>query len=313
MIPRNLFRSTRGLLLLAAIPGFLGISVLLISRALAKEELPVAFLMLQIGFVCILTFVLLATTRHARKQSQDVTARNAATPCDDSCAAILDDLKDHMAFEELAPAQDLLLLDSSGGATLAKRGGPLFGVLPRAKDIRVLLANPSATERAAGVANPSFREELDKSMRCLESLRRAGKRVSLKFCDYLPSCKLAIVGERVWVQDLRTIDAGHDEYIVALQPTVMEEETKSLKARLIDLWKDCRHPEYDFDTGDLIYRDQSGAETDRVPLARNAWWRRNARRAVRAQSEPVSMFAPTRPGLALSLRPRKNHTSQSIA
>src|SRR5258708_20151663 len=78
-----------------------------------------------------------------------------------------------------------------------------------------------------------------------------------------------VLGDYVWVQDCHSGFAVREqpEFVFALQH---REPRQGLFVPFymvfLNRWNDTRHPEYDFDANELVYRDSSGKETGRDVL-----------------------------------------------
>jgi hypothetical protein len=219
----------------------------------------------------------------------------------------------HLA-EAIPPAREAFVLALTGHDTFSHEGGPLFDVLSQAQEIRVLLTDPFSTavkQRSETfppeIALSSLQKQVRESIHYLETLRRAGKRVRLKFLVEEPFWKVAIIGERAWVQFCHSsYDLTREPaYVFALKPQRPREGMYvPFYAYFIDQWNDVDHPEYDFKTGELVYRDSAEAEVKRVDLERHADWKMTQRRALRAHSEPLRTLGPIQ-AHAISGRPRR--------
>jgi hypothetical protein len=88
--------------------------------------------------------------------------------------------------------------------------------------------------------------------------------------DEEPFWKLVVLGDYVWVQHCHSGFAvkQQPEFVFALQH---REPRHGLFVPFymvfLNQWNDARHPEYDFDTNELVYRDASGKETGRDVLS----------------------------------------------
>src|SRR3989442_1714117 len=96
-----------------------------------------------------------------------------------------------------------------------------------------------------------------------------GREALEKAYEEEPFWKLIVLGDYVWVQHCHS---GFEvrqqpEYVFALQHG---EPRHGLFVPFymvfLNQWNDARHPEYDFDTNELVYRDASGKETGRAVL-----------------------------------------------
>src|SRR5438552_1913128 len=96
-----------------------------------------------------------------------------------------------------------------------------------------------------------------------------GKKVTLKFYDEEPFWKVVVLGDHVWVQHCHHgCELNQQpEYVFALQH---HDPRRGLfvpfYTYFLERWNESRHPEYDFDSSQLVYRDAAGHETGRAPL-----------------------------------------------
>jgi len=174
----------------------------------------------------------------------------------------------------LPVAPDASILTVTGFDTFARGESLLRDALDKAYEIRVLLLNPYA--RGARVRIDSLPPEItwqdlvrevDASIAYLSSLRTLGKKVTLKFYDHAPFWKIVVRGEHVWVQYCHGgCEIKHEpEYVFALN---RREPRQGLYVpfymHFLEEWNDVGHPEYDFGTRELVYRDAAGTELRRV-------------------------------------------------
>jgi len=153
----------------------------------------------------------------------------------------------------------------------------LRGVIGKAYEIRVMLVNPvgkALRERADSLPPEitvlTLHTEIEATIGYLSGLRKFGKKVKLKFYDEEPFWKLIVLGDYIWVQHCHSGFAVREqpEFVFALQH---REPRHGLFVPFymvfLNQWNDARHPEYDFDTNELVYRDASGKETGRDVLS----------------------------------------------
>jgi hypothetical protein len=173
--------------------------------------------------------------------------------------------------------RDVFVLTLTGFDTFVERNSPLNGLFATAYEIRVMLLNPAceASMRrvdamsAQDVGLQSLLKEITASIAYLASLHRTGKRVSLKFYEHEPVWKVVVLGDHVWVQHCHH---GFEvkrqpEYVFALQNNAPRQGFfVPFYMYFLNHWNETHHPEYDFDTHELIYRDKAGNETRRAPL-----------------------------------------------
>lgn len=172
--------------------------------------------------------------------------------------------------------RDVTIMAITGYGTFAAEDASLRRVLHECYEVRVMLMNPYS-EAAAGYANvhadPSaalaeFRRETEESIACLRRLQAQGKQVALKLYDDAPFWKLVFTGEHAWV---RCCHNGRNfeknpEYVFALQADKPNRGFfPAFYTYFLNKWNDLRHPDYNFESDELIYRGQDGAELRRVP------------------------------------------------
>ena len=178
---------------------------------------------------------------------------------------------------QLPAPRDAFALTLAGYDTFVADDSLLRGVIGKAYEIRVMLVNPvgKALRERADTLPPeitvlTLHTEIEATIGYLSGLRKFGKKVNLKFYDEEPFWKLIVLGDYVWVQHCHSGFAVTEqpEFVFALQH---REPRHGLFVPFymvfLNQWNDARHPEYDFDTNELVYRDASGKETGREVLS----------------------------------------------
>ena len=178
---------------------------------------------------------------------------------------------------QLPAPRDAFALTLTGYDTFVADHSLLRGVIGKAYEIRVMLVNPvgkALRERADSLPPEitvlTLHTEIEATIGYLSGLRKFGKMVKLKFYDEEPFWKLIVLGDYVWVQHCHSGFAVREqpEFVFALQH---REPRHGLFVPFymvfLNQWNDARHPEYDFDTNELVYRDASGKETGREVLS----------------------------------------------
>jgi hypothetical protein len=177
----------------------------------------------------------------------------------------------------LPASRDVYVLAVTGYNTFVDRNSLFEGVLGNGYDIKVMLLHPASggarehvqsfTDGALG--GDALVHEVEASIACLDRLRRAGKKVELKFYGYAPTWKIVVLDEHVWVQychrgtELKTAP----EYVFALHPRDPKRGFYvPFYKHFTENWNNGGHPEYDFETRELVYRDVTGNETRRAPF-----------------------------------------------
>ncbi len=184
--------------------------------------------------------------------------------------------RERALVSQLPAARDAFVLTLTGYDTFVADDSLLRGVIEKAYEIRVMLVNPigkALRERADSLPPEitvlTLHTEIEAVVAYLSRLRKFGKKVTLKFYDEEPFWKLIVLGDYVWVQHCHSGFAVKEqpEFVFALQ---QREPRHGLFVPFymvfLNQWNDARHPEYDFDTNELVYRDSSGKETGRDVL-----------------------------------------------
>jgi len=157
--------------------------------------------------------------------------------------------------------------------------------LDMAYEIRVMLANPygkGVAGRVQSLDDPetmlqAYRHETEVSIAYLRKLAAAGKKVTLKFYEEPPFWKLVVTGEYVWVQYCHD---GHEvktqpEYVFGLQHGNPQWGFFApFYKYFLDQWNDPRHPEFNFETSELVLRNGEGNEIQRTvfpPQGEEGW------------------------------------------
>ena len=184
-------------------------------------------------------------------------------------------LRRRSIHKKLACARDVCILSITGHDTFGAENRELQEALEKAYEIRVMLANPYAdgvVNRVQSFGKPedllqAYRQETEESIAYLRKLAAAGKKIALKLYDGSPFWKLVVIGEYVWVQhyhDGREASV-QPEYVFGLQHGNPERGFFApFYKYFLDQWNDPRHPDFNFETSELIYRNADGNEIGRV-------------------------------------------------
>jgi hypothetical protein len=176
----------------------------------------------------------------------------------------------------ISAARDACILTLTGSDIFAEDRSLLRGALQSAYEVRVLLANPAGKglRRRVDALPPEvslsdYCKEIEASIACLAELRKAGKKVALKFYEHEPLWKVVVLGDHVWVQHFHSgLEVKHQpEYVFALQHHRPREGLYiPFYVHFLEQWARPSDPEYDFDTNELVYRDAAGNERARAAL-----------------------------------------------
>lgn len=184
---------------------------------------------------------------------------------------------DRKLLDRITGTRDVSVMSVTGYDTFVSQRRNLRNVIDHSYELRVMLVNPygaGAMRRVQSLGDPAplletYCQETAATIERLAALTASGKRVTLKFYEDPPFWNLIVTGEYVWVQYCHD---GHElknqpEYVFALQK---DQPTQGLFSafyvHFLNQWSDLRHPEYDFSTRELIYRNDKGNEVKRQPF-----------------------------------------------
>jgi hypothetical protein len=167
------------------------------------------------------------------------------------------------------------VIGSSGYNTLGDRAGDLAGMLDKCLGAHILLVNPhsrDASTRIQAIGHPDltldgFRDEVRQSIVLLKRLKAMGKAVKLKLYADAPLVKMAILGDYLWLQHYHADADLHamPEYVLRHNPR--SQGLYTLYTHYFEQrWNSSGIPEYDLDTDELVYRNDTGNEIHRMPL-----------------------------------------------
>jgi len=176
----------------------------------------------------------------------------------------------------MSTARDAYILTLTGYDTFIENRSLLRDALQSAYEIRVMLINPVGKGMRRRVASMppditllSYHKEIEASIACLAELRKAGRNITLKFYEHEPFWKVIVLGDHVWVQHFHAgFEVKHQpEFVFALRPSSPREGLYvPFYMHFLDQWSQPGNPEYDFESNELIYRDDAGNEVRRAAL-----------------------------------------------
>lgn len=240
------------------------------------ENNTASLLVTEISLAAVLVILLNGAKVAWSNRDRLISARSACLVYARECSTWLTRWKQRRFLRRFPRTRDALILTLTGFDTLVDPRSPFPEILERAYEIRVMLMHPygKALERrvatlSEAITLDSFRQEIAASMERLAALRRTGKKLTLKFYDQEPFWKVIVLSDHVWVQYC------HNGLEVKQQPEYAFELQHHdprqgffvpFYMHFIQFWDQPGHPEYDFDTGELVYRDPTGNEIRRAPL-----------------------------------------------
>lgn len=209
--------------------------------------------------------------------------------------------RERALIKRLPTARDASVLTMTGYNTFVDKDSLLRGVLEEAYEIRVMLVNPvgEGLRRRLEALPPevtlsSFHAEIEASIRYLAELRKRGKAITLKFYEHEPFWKVIVLGDHAWVQHCHCgVEMKQQpEYVFALQD---RDPRRGLfvpfYTYFLNRWGENHHPDYDFDSHELVYRDAAGNETRRERLGV----------PINGASSPTNRTGAAAPGVSRNL------------
>ncbi|MBI4791792.1 MAG: hypothetical protein HY789_03450 [Deltaproteobacteria bacterium] len=178
--------------------------------------------------------------------------------------------------EQQGIAKDVFLIGSTGCNTFANPESDLHHVIQNCREAKIMLLNPfaeGACLRAKSIPDPDitlehFREQIIKSVDFLKNLKVLQKNIQLKLYEEPPLFKLLVLGDYLFMKYY------HSGLNVQEMPEYIFRHSANhsslfhpLYQVFLSKWRDPTIPEYDFDTDELVYRDNSGNEVKREGLA----------------------------------------------
>lgn len=234
-------------------------------------------LLTEIGFaaVLVLLFNALSLTLHYRQRARMSSVASLVHAHEQS--DWLSRREKRKLLSRLPWKRDVTIMAVTGYGTFSAADADLRNVLEECYEVRVMLLHPDGAGARTYVAvheDPAsalagLQREFAASIEHLRALHAAGRQVSLKLYDEAPFWKLVFTGEHAWVRcchDCR--DFGkYPEYVFALQT---EKPARgffpAFYTYFLNQWNDPQHPDYSFETDELVYRDAEGKECRRERL-----------------------------------------------
>ena len=166
-------------------------------------------------------------------------------------------------------ARDVMIISSTGFRTFVDPKGDLHEVLQGCREAKIMLLNPhcqGAKARAQSILDPdvtpeNFRAQIRRSLEFLKGLKAVQKNIKLKLYADTPFLKLTILGDYLWMKHYHP---GLDVYSMPEYVFEHEQNPGSLYTPMYQYflarWEDFSIPEYDFETDELVYRDETRNE-----------------------------------------------------
>ena len=171
--------------------------------------------------------------------------------------------------------KEVMLLGSTGFNTFVNPDGDLHNVIRNCREAKIMLLNPfgegvnfrAKSIPVSDVTPDTFRDQIMKSIDFLKDLNSVQHNIKLKLYSDAPLLKIAVFGDYISVTFYQ---AGLSAYQMSEYIFRHNQENSDLYNMFYQIflskWRDLSIPEYDFDTGELVYRDGSGNESRRERL-----------------------------------------------
>ena len=170
--------------------------------------------------------------------------------------------------KKLGFAREIMIIGSTGQGSFVEPEGDLHEAVQNCREAKIMLLDPlkhGAIARARSIPDPEItpeviREQVTKSIDFLKSLRAAQKNVRLKLYADMPILKMAILGDYAFIRHY------HTSLNVRYMPefAFKNENHGGLYVPMYryfcSRWDDPDIPEYDLDSDELVYRDETGSE-----------------------------------------------------
>ncbi len=225
------------------------------------------------ALVLLLNFVKIAWYNH---QTVSMARLAALAYAKDANQGWLSRWRESALIKRLPAARDVSVLTITGYDVFVGKDNRLRRALESAYEIRVMLVNPvgEGVRKRVDSLSPditllSFHTQIEATIAELAVLRKMGKKITLKFYEQEPFWKLIVLGDHVWAQHCHSgFEMKHQpEYVFSLQHRNPRQGLfVPFYMHFLNQWNAPNHPEYDFETNELVYRDEAGNEFERVEL-----------------------------------------------
>lgn len=179
--------------------------------------------------------------------------------------------------EDQGTAKDVLLIGSTGWNTFVNPEGDMHQVIQNCREAKIMLLNPfgeGVSVRAKSIPDPDvtpevFKEQIIKSIDYLKSLKSLQKNIRLKLYEETPLFKLTVLGDYIFMKYYHTgLNVREMPEYIFRHSANQSSLFHPLYQYFLSKWRDPNIPEYDFNSDELIYRDNSGNEVNREKFNR---------------------------------------------
>lgn len=225
------------------------------------------------ALVLLLNFVKIAWDNH---QKVNMARLAALAYAKDASQGWWSRWREAALIKRLPAARDVSVLTLTGYDVFVDKNSGLRRTMKSAYEIRVMLVNPvgEGVRKRVDSLPPditllSFHTQIEATIAELAMLRKMGKKITLKFYEQEPFWKVIVLGDHAWVQHCHSgFEVKHQpEYVFSLQHHNPRQGLfVPFYMHFLNQWNTPNHPEYDFETNELVYRDEAGNEFERVEL-----------------------------------------------
>ena len=164
------------------------------------------------------------------------------------------------------------MIGSTGWSTFVNPEGDMHQVIQNCREAKLMLLNPygeGAAVRARSIPDPditpeAFRDQIMKTIDYLRNLKLQQKNIRLKLYEETPLLKLTVLGDYILMKYYHSgLNIREMPEYIFRHSTNQSSMFHPLYQYFLSKWRDSNIPEYDFDSDELIYRDNCGNEIKR--------------------------------------------------
>ena len=172
-------------------------------------------------------------------------------------------------------SKDVMLICTTGASTFTEPDTDLHNVIRNCREAKIMLLDPfgeganirARTTPVSDVTPESLKRQVMKSIDFLKGINELRQNISLKFYPDAPLFKLAVLGDYISMKFYHAGLSTREMPDYIFRHTRNNDGFYSMFYQLfLSTWRKPEMPEYDFNTGDLIFRDDSGNEVKREGL-----------------------------------------------
>lgn len=175
--------------------------------------------------------------------------------------------------EDQGLRRELMIIGSTGHHTFVSQESELHRVLLDCRESRILLLDPfsegakqrSMSLKDSEITPENFKNQIIKTIEYLKELSKTKANIRLKLYPNAPLIKLVIIGDILYMKNYPPGVSAREMHEFMFAHNKKFDGMYDLLCRyFLSCWNDYQLPEYDFNTGDLVYRDRSENELKRI-------------------------------------------------